>query len=313
MSRCDAQGICQVIDINLRPYHTLVDARSEKCINNYADGALLIASSSGKTGRYLLYSHNLHALCSSLLIHLTDTSKWKSNLRNNRPVLSIVDQLTNCPGKCSTFEVAEQDLKLLGNAYAKATKDENIQSLGGFVPKKSGKSVHVLITLQLNFAIYVLMLNIHFPAPNHQFGLASKEQSQKSTVSGQQGPSSGLQSRGNSFDSFTDKRVPGTGFGFGKWQPQPHPKERGGLTCTDSGDTRPNDINNFGRKATGPQNIFARNVNGFGTRGGNPHTVYGSSSNDEINFNSNVEVRNMGGPPQMCSATWKGASHNTYK
>ena len=51
--RCDAQGACQVIDNKLRPYHALIDTRSEEAINNYADGALLLVSSSGKNGYFV--------------------------------------------------------------------------------------------------------------------------------------------------------------------------------------------------------------------------------------------------------------------
>ena len=82
----------------------------------------------------------LHVDVNSLFDFL-DATKWKSNLRSNRPVLSIVDKLTNCPGKCLFFEVADQDLKLLANASSKGLKNEKAQQLVGFVPKKPGNAV----------------------------------------------------------------------------------------------------------------------------------------------------------------------------
>ncbi|XP_034250452.1 fidgetin-like protein 1 [Thrips palmi] len=260
-SLCDAQGVCLVIDNNLRPYQNLIDSRSEKSINNYADAALLLASGSGKN----------------------DTTKWKSNLRNSRPVLSTVDKLINCPGKCSSYEVAEQDLKLLANATAKESRNEKVQSSASFVFKKSVVSQH--------------------------FGFTTKEQPQISTAVDihQQGPNSGLQRRGSSFDSFSAKLAPTSGVGLR--QPQP-----GTAYPNVSGGVRPNDDSGFGRKAIGAQNIFTRNANGFGTNGGSSHFANGNSPGDLINFNSNAETRNMGGPArssQMGSADWRGGSVHT--
>lgn len=266
-SLCDAQGVCQVIDNKLRPYHALIDTRSEEAINNYADGALLLVSSSGKN----------------------DATKWKSNLRSNRPVLSIVDKLTNCPGKCLFFEVADQDLKLLANASSKGLKNEKAQQLVGFVPKK--------------------------PVVSHHFGFASKEQPQRSTAldinQDGLGPNSGLQRKANSFDSFTDTMATSSGFGMGKWQPQQgkNPSnEREGFMHSDSGDAGPSFDNNFVRKATGPPNFFARNGNGSGTRSGSSHGLLGNSSGDGLNYNSNTDSRNTGWPPKMGNASNRSSS-----
>lgn len=53
--RCDNVGTCQIIESKAKSYHALVDERNEKSINNYADGALQLASSAGKNGKLLIY------------------------------------------------------------------------------------------------------------------------------------------------------------------------------------------------------------------------------------------------------------------
>lgn len=118
-SLCDADGICQIIERRSHLYHALVDDRTEKSVNNYADAALILSASAGKS----------------------DASKWKSNLRSSRPVLAAVSKVTDCPGKCTAIDIFEQDLKLLASAAVEESCNAKAQSNSKFVPKTAGASL----------------------------------------------------------------------------------------------------------------------------------------------------------------------------
>lgn len=117
-SLCDASGVTQILRKQMNSYHALVDDRAEKSVNNYADGALHVASIGTKN----------------------DSTKWKSGLRSNRPVAAIRQKLMECPGQCSYFEVLEQDLKTQANAPTSDKHKETNQRVGNFVPKIAGPS-----------------------------------------------------------------------------------------------------------------------------------------------------------------------------
>lgn len=121
-SLCDADGICQIIERRSHLYHALVDDRTEKSVNNYADAALILSASAGKS----------------------DASKWKSNLRSSRPVLAAVSKVTDCPGKCTAIDIFEQDLKLLASAAVEESCNAKAQSNSKFVPKTAGR-IHLTL------------------------------------------------------------------------------------------------------------------------------------------------------------------------
>lgn len=50
--RCDPDTACQIIENKLQAYHTVVDERGDKSVNNYASAALVLASNSAKNGTH---------------------------------------------------------------------------------------------------------------------------------------------------------------------------------------------------------------------------------------------------------------------